>query len=192
MQYNMLQSSVRFWICRAVEAFLRARSNPADQVFLLRRGLLQHLLEGVGQLVAVGDNTTLQATMDLIGELVRFNAEVCAKLDETAFHRRCVRHVITTTHLHLVDCNLFLRELVLAADYFHTPRAYTLKSGAVVQLTNYGAMTQTLSGFVMRDYLVSLASKLVVTIASYHLNNETTSCLNTLIVRPCYKFKKHV
>ncbi|KAI4827586.1 hypothetical protein KUCAC02_030971 [Chaenocephalus aceratus] len=37
-------SSFRFWQARAVESFLRGATSYADQMFLLKRGLLEHIL----------------------------------------------------------------------------------------------------------------------------------------------------
>ncbi len=97
----------RFWLCRAVESWLRSSSQygVADQLFVISRGLLQHivhvLLESesvVEPSAAVGgaggmlrnNNGSLgsgpprevaQSSFDLLGEMIRFNMEACRQLD---------------------------------------------------------------------------------------------------------------
>lgn len=41
MKKEPTSSTFRFWLARSVESYLRGRTSYCDQVFLLRRGLLQ-------------------------------------------------------------------------------------------------------------------------------------------------------
>lgn len=97
---------IRFWLCRAVESWLRSSSQygVADQLFVINRGLLQHivhvLLESesavepsvvVGGVAGIARNNgslatgppreVAQSSFDLLGEMIRFNMEACRQLD---------------------------------------------------------------------------------------------------------------
>src|SRR5437870_2020498 len=71
----------RFWLCRAVESYLRGSCSPADQTFLLRRGLLQHILSSLVR-VEWQHKEILQSSFDLLGELLKFNLEAFRQLNE--------------------------------------------------------------------------------------------------------------
>jgi len=94
----------RFWLCRAVESWLRSSSQfgVADQLFVIQRGLLQHIVNvlletesaaGIGESAQqqrlhniAGGNTgppreVAQSSFDLLGEMIRFNMEACRQLD---------------------------------------------------------------------------------------------------------------
>ena len=92
----------RFWLCRAVESWLRSSSSfrVADQLFVISRGLLQHIVnvlleseprsmdsDGVAVRPRMGGTPELrfrevaQSSFDLLGELIRFNMEACRQLD---------------------------------------------------------------------------------------------------------------
>ena len=95
----------RFWLCRAVESWLRSSSHfgVADQLFVISRGLLQHIVNvlletespaGIGESAQqqrhynapAGGNSgppreVAQSSFDLLGEMIRFNMEACRQLD---------------------------------------------------------------------------------------------------------------
>ena len=92
----------RFWLCRAVESWLRSSSSfrVADQLFVISRGLLQHIvnvllesesrsMDSEGAAVRPRTDGTpelrfrevAQSSFDLLGELIRFNMEACRQLD---------------------------------------------------------------------------------------------------------------
>ena len=62
----------RFWLARAVESYLRGSTSYCDQVFLLRRGLLEHVTSNIIS-TDIGLKEILQSSFDLLGELVKFN-----------------------------------------------------------------------------------------------------------------------
>jgi Trpc4-associated protein len=74
-------STVRFWLCRAVESYLRGgTSYSSDQIFLLRKGLLQHITASLIQ-TEVRQKETIQSSFDLLGEMVKFNFDACKQMD---------------------------------------------------------------------------------------------------------------
>ena len=68
-------STFRFWLARAVESFLRGSTSFADQTFLIRRGLLQHVANNIIQMEP-RPKEILQSSFDLLGELIKFNIQV--------------------------------------------------------------------------------------------------------------------
>lgn len=97
-QYNLS----RFWLCRAVESWLRSSSQygVADQLFVISRGLLQHIVQVLLESETSMDPTggpagrsnnglahpgppreVAQSSFDLLGEMIRFNMEACRQLD---------------------------------------------------------------------------------------------------------------
>ncbi|KAK2708704.1 hypothetical protein QYM36_014344, partial [Artemia franciscana] len=49
-----VESVFRFWLCRAIESWLRGSCTPADQLFVIRRGLLQHITK----VIVEGENSS--------------------------------------------------------------------------------------------------------------------------------------
>ncbi|KAG0714864.1 Short transient receptor potential channel 4-associated protein [Chionoecetes opilio] len=75
-------STFRFWFSRAIESYLRSPNPYADQVFLLRRGLLKHLAGSLLQCdPGPNQKEVLQSTFDLLGELLKFNDKAYRRLD---------------------------------------------------------------------------------------------------------------
>lgn len=95
-----LSCLTRFWLCRAVESWLRSSSQfgVADQLFVISRGLLQHIVHVLLESETSSLDPTIgrsnngpahpgpprevaQSSFDLLGEMIRFNMEACRQLD---------------------------------------------------------------------------------------------------------------
>ena len=105
------QSTFRFWLCRAIESFLRGRISYADQIFLLRRGLLQHLTSGI---INTEHRTNLrreiiQSSFDLLGEIIKFNIDACEELDAILTTEAKLKKTMLLINDNLVDSNMFIR-----------------------------------------------------------------------------------
>ncbi|KAG2461397.1 TP4AP protein, partial [Polypterus senegalus] len=74
MKREPVDSSFRFWQARAVESFLRGVTSYADQMFLLKRGLLEHILFCIID-SKCKSRDVLQSYFDLLGELMKFNID---------------------------------------------------------------------------------------------------------------------
>ena len=107
------ESPYRFWLASCVESYLRG-SSPAEQVFVARSGLLQHLIDDITseRLHCAG---SLQTSFDLLGELCKGNSEVLRllvhDLDEESF-----RKLMSVAAANLVDSNVFIRSLLLSLE----------------------------------------------------------------------------
>ena len=55
---------------------LSERSFSSDQIFLLRKGLLQHITASLIQ-TEVRQKETIQSSFDLLGEMDKFNFDTC-------------------------------------------------------------------------------------------------------------------
>lgn len=65
-------SFIRFWLSRALEGFLRGKASYADQLFLIKRGLLKLLVDHICS-KEMKTKEVLQSSFDLLGELMKFN-----------------------------------------------------------------------------------------------------------------------
>ncbi|KAK7907461.1 hypothetical protein WMY93_016073 [Mugilogobius chulae] len=74
-------SSFRFWQARAVESFLRGATSYADQMFLLKRGLLEHILYCIID-SGCTSRDVLQSYFDLLGELMKFNIDAFKRFNK--------------------------------------------------------------------------------------------------------------
>lgn len=107
------ESPYRFWLASCVESYLRG-SSPLEQVFVVRTGLLSHLMDEITsqRLHCAG---SLQTSFDLLGELCKGNPEVLqllvGSLDEERF-----RKLMSVAAANLVDSNVFLRSIILSIE----------------------------------------------------------------------------
>jgi Protein of unknown function (DUF3689) len=107
------ESPYRFWLASCVESYLRG-SSPPEQVFVVRTGLMAHLMDEVTsqRLHCAG---SLQTSFDLLGELCKGNTEVLkllvSSLDEEKF-----RKLMSVAAANLVDSNVFIRSILLSLE----------------------------------------------------------------------------
>ncbi|XP_036842846.1 short transient receptor potential channel 4-associated protein, partial [Oncorhynchus mykiss] len=81
MKKEPTESSLRFWQAGAVESFLRGATTYADQVFLLKRGLLEHILFSIID-SGCTSRDVLQSYFDLLGELMKFNIDAFKRFNK--------------------------------------------------------------------------------------------------------------
>eukprot|EP00002_Diphylleia_rotans_P039837 TRINITY_DN9336_c0_g1_i2.p1 TRINITY_DN9336_c0_g1~~TRINITY_DN9336_c0_g1_i2.p1 ORF type:complete len:445 (+),score=66.21 TRINITY_DN9336_c0_g1_i2:78-1412(+) len=103
-------SVYRFWLSSCIEAFLR-NSRPEYQLFLIKRGLMHHILRSVVWKGSLGGES-LQTSFDLLSELVKFNPEGI-KLVANYFSQGEFERFVEAIVENLVDSNVFLRALIL-------------------------------------------------------------------------------
>jgi hypothetical protein len=126
------ESPYRFWLASCIESYLRG-SSPKEQMFTAQSGLLDHLITEVScdRLHCAG---SLQTSFDLLGELIKGNAEVVRLLivdmDEERF-----RKFMSVAAANLVDSNVFIRSLLLSLERFAARRGphpiYVDKSNSI-------------------------------------------------------------
>jgi Trpc4-associated protein len=63
----------RYWLTRAIEGYLRGKTYYADQMFLLRRGLVENTVENILKITVSGAAEVFQCCFDMLGELIKFN-----------------------------------------------------------------------------------------------------------------------
>eukprot|EP00934_Nitzschia_sp_Nitz4_P008770 Nitzschia sp. Nitz4//scaffold166_size90379//57971//62599//NITZ4_005064-RA/size90379-processed-gene-0.62-mRNA-1//-1//CDS//3329538217//8760//frame0 len=107
------ESPYRFWLASCVESYLRG-SSPAEQVFVARTGLLDHLIEDIAseRLHCAG---SLQTSFDLLGELCKGNSFVL-RLLVTGLDEEKFRKLMSVAAANLVDSNVFIRSLLLSLE----------------------------------------------------------------------------
>ena len=107
------QSTFRFWLCRAVESFLRGGISYADQIFLLRRGLLQHVTSTIinteHRTIQNEIKPIIQSSFDLLGEMIKFNFDACQQLDSILNTEAKLKKTMILINDNLIDSNMFIR-----------------------------------------------------------------------------------
>ncbi|XP_033753998.1 short transient receptor potential channel 4-associated protein-like [Pecten maximus] len=173
MKKEPTTSTFRFWLARAVESYLRGNTSYCDQVFLMRRGLLQHVASNIVE-HEIRHKEILQSSFDLLGELIKFNIEAFKTFEEILTTQAKFEKFITTVNRNLVDSNMFIRSLVLSLEHLTeedtTYKEYAKKDNKL--LMYIGDFSKQL------DYLY----KLIKIINVENLTQENVSCLNTTLV----------
>lgn len=173
MKKEPTTSTFRFWLARAVESYLRGNTSYCDQVFLMRRGLLQHVASNIVE-HEIRHKEILQSSFDLLGELIKFNVEAFKTFEEILHTQPNFDKFINTVNRNLVDSNMFIRSLVLSLEHLMNEEVvfmdYAKKENKL--LMYIGDFNRQL------DYLY----KLIKIINVQNLTQENVSCLNTTLV----------
>ena len=171
------QSTFRFWLCRAIESFLRGRVSYADQIFLLRRGLLQQITTSIINTEhRTIQHEVIQSSFDLLGEMVKFNIDACKQLDSLLNTEAKLKKTMILVNDNLIDSNMFIRAMVLAADQFVND--YSSESDA----SHFALNSRIFAFFRDFDKHVNFVISLIGLVNVNVLTQENVSCLNTSLV----------
>jgi len=167
-------STFRFWLCRAVESYLRGGTSYADQIFLLRRGLLQHITATlIHPQTEVRQKETIQSSFDLLGEMVKFNYDACKQMDSILNSESKLKKGMIMVNNNLIDSNMFIRAMVLACDHF-------IQAGG--EMSEFALNSRLMKHFREFDKHVQFVVQLVSILNVTDLTQENVSCLNTSLV----------
>ncbi|XP_052230247.1 short transient receptor potential channel 4-associated protein-like [Dreissena polymorpha] len=174
MKKEPTTSTFRFWLARAIESYLRGSTSYCDQVFLMRRGLLQHVASNIVE-HEISQKEILQSSFDLLGELIKFNIEAFKTFDTIFTTDEKFEKFISTVNRKLVDSNMFIRSLILSLEHF--------RAEDEGQKVDYAKRDSKLLKYIgdfrnQLDYLYRLISIIDV----QNLTQENVSCLNTTLV----------
>lgn len=192
-------STFRFWLARAVESYLRGDTSYCDQIFLMRRGLLQHVASNIVE-HDIRHKEILQSSFDLLGELIKFNWEAFKTFDAVLCPAGATKEgsgssrssaatceekfdkFTGTVNKNMVDSNMFIRSLVLSLEHFRSEGKDTevekKESRLMAYICDFGRQL---------DYLFQLISNISV----QNLTQENVSCLNTTLVFLMFANKKN-
>ncbi|KAJ7337109.1 Short transient receptor putative channel 4-associated protein [Desmophyllum pertusum] len=162
---------LRFWLSRAIEGFLRGRASVGDQLFLIKRGLLEHLVDHITS-EELKPKEILQSSFDLLGELMKFNPFAFKRFDQVIQDKQFEKFVSILTS-NVVDSNMLIRCLVLSQEHFISGRFATDFSAEACKL-----------GTLINNWeqMIFLLYKLINSITVGTLTQENVSCLNTTLV----------
>uniref|UniRef100_A0A674B1A9 Transient receptor potential cation channel, subfamily C, member 4 associated protein b n=1 Tax=Salmo trutta TaxID=8032 RepID=A0A674B1A9_SALTR len=167
MKKEPAESSFRFWQARAVESFLRGSTSYADQVFLLKRGLLEHILFCIID-SGCKSRDVLQSYFDLLGELMKFNIDSFKRFNKYVNTEEKFQTFMTQINSSLVDSNMLVRCIILSLDRFE-----------IVEVLSECSL---LSYMVRVENRLTILFRLVNIINVQTLTQENVSCLNTSLV----------
>lgn len=166
-------STFRFWLSRAVESYLRGTTYYADQIFLIERGLLQHVASNLVN-NDVRQKEIRQSSFDLLGELVKFNGEAFYHFDKVINTDQKFKKLVSIINKNLVDSNMFIRSLILSLEHFLNME---------VKPKGYVCTESRLLSYIMDfRHRVTYLHKLLNLIDVHSLTQENVSCLNTTLV----------
>uniref|UniRef100_A0A8B9LK03 Transient receptor potential cation channel, subfamily C, member 4 associated protein a n=1 Tax=Astyanax mexicanus TaxID=7994 RepID=A0A8B9LK03_ASTMX len=174
MKKEPVDSSFRFWQARAVESFLRGATSYADQIFLLKRGLLEHILFCIID-SGCKSRDVLQSYFDLLGELMKFNIDAFKRFNKYVNTDEKFQMFLSQINSSLVDSNMLVRCIVLSLDRFEG-QAEDIKVVEVLsecRLLSYMSQVENRLSFLFR---------LINIINVQTLTQENVSCLNTSLV----------
>lgn len=164
-------STFRFWLARAVESYLRGSTCYADQMFLLRRGLLHHV---AGNLIEndVRPKEILQSSFDLLGELIKFNLDAFRQFEKVVCTEAKFKKMVEMVERNLVDSNMFIRSLILSLEQLQI-------ENPMFCLDEESQLLKYIGNFKQQ---VTFLQKLINIINVKTLTQENVSCLNTALV----------
>ncbi|KAL4655306.1 short transient receptor potential channel 4-associated protein [Arapaima gigas] len=188
-------SSFRFWQARAVESFLRGTTSYADQMFLLKRGLLEHILYCIID-SGCKSRDVLQSYFDLLGELMKFNIDAFKRFNRYVNTEEKFQIFLNQINSSLVDSNMLVRCIVLSLDRFES-QTEDIKVVEVLSkcfLLSYMSHVENRLSFLFR--LINIINVQTLTQASslsasfpqnefipcHFVQQENVSCLNTSLV----------
>ncbi|CAB1335989.1 unnamed protein product [Coregonus sp. 'balchen'] len=182
MKKEPAESSFRFWQARAVESFLRGATSYADQVFLLKRGLLEHILFCIID-SGCKSRDVLQSYFDLLGELMKFNIDSFKRFNKYVNTEE--KTFMTQINSSLVDSNMLVRCIILSLDRFESQ-------------TDDVRVVEVLAECSLLSYMVRVENRLTILFRLVNIINvqtltqarkppipfsvENVSCLNTSLV----------
>ncbi|XP_069740687.1 short transient receptor potential channel 4-associated protein-like isoform X2 [Narcine bancroftii] len=174
MKKEPVESSFRFWQARAVESFLRGVTSYADQMFLLKRGLLEHILFCIID-SECKSRDVLQSYFDLLGELMKFNIDAFRRFNKYVNTEDKFQIFLNQINSSLVDSNMLVRCIVLSLDRFESQTDAVKVAEVISQccLLSYMSHVENRLSFLFR---------LINIIQVQTLTQENVSCLNTSLV----------
>ncbi|KAJ7426813.1 Short transient receptor potential channel 4-associated protein [Willisornis vidua] len=163
----------RFWQARAVESFLRGTTSYADQMFLLKRGLLEHILYCIVD-SECKSRDVLQSYFDLLGELMKFNIDAFKRFNKYINTDEKFQIFLNQINSSLVDSNMLVRCITLSLDRFENQ-----SDAKVAEVLSECRLLSYMSQMSMR---MSFLFRLINIIHVQTLTQENVSCLNTSLV----------
>ncbi|XP_044520307.1 short transient receptor potential channel 4-associated protein isoform X3 [Gracilinanus agilis] len=173
MKKEPTESSFRFWQARAVESFLRGATSYADQMFLLKRGLLEHILYCIVD-SECKSRDVLQSYFDLLGELMKFNIDAFKRFNKYINTDEKFQVFLNQINSSLVDSNMLVRCITLSLDRF--------ESQSDMKVVHVLSECRLLSYMYQMNNRTTFLFRLINIIHVQTLTQENVSCLNTSLV----------
>nr|XP_048676620.1 short transient receptor potential channel 4-associated protein isoform X3 [Caretta caretta] len=173
MKKEPAESSFRFWQARAVESFLRGATSYADQMFLLKRGLLEQILYCIVD-SECKSRDVLQSYFDLLGELMKFNIDAFKRFNKYINTDEKFQIFLNQINSSLVDSNMLVRCITLSLDRF--------ENQSDIKVAEVLSECRLLSYMSQMSMRMSFLFRLINIIHVQTLTQENVSCLNTSLV----------
>ncbi len=120
---------------------------------------------------------TIQSSFDLLGEMVKFSYDACRQMDSILNTETKLKKAMIMVNNNLIDSNMFIRAMVLAAGHFITA------GGETAEFVKQSRLMKHYRDF---DKHVKFVLHLVSILKVTDLTQENVSCLNTSLVTVFY------
>ncbi|XP_077974381.1 short transient receptor potential channel 4-associated protein-like [Styela clava] len=158
-------SRIRFWMARALEAFLRGKPSKADQIFFMKKGLLEELFR-VLLSTEQPRSWVIQGHFDLLATLMKGSVYAFRKFAKIVDSQRTFLVLCNLIETNLVDSNMFIRCVILTINNFGT----SVKDCRILEYYNN------------RDKRVQVIASLIAVLCVEPLSQDNVCCLNTCII----------
>ena len=166
-QMQPVSSTYRFWLAACIEAFLRTGS-PERQCFVLRLGLLDHIITCLLSEDFKSSSNSLQTDFDLLGEIIKFS-ELALRVLNTKLGSETFTQLMDLAVHNLVDSNVFIRSLLLTEESVRTKNP------------DYSSDTCVVSKWV-RAHSIPTAIKLMGCVSLEQVSQDNICTINTSLV----------
>ncbi|KAL4474995.1 hypothetical protein ABPG74_001691 [Tetrahymena malaccensis] len=174
---------LRFWLGSCLEIFLKA-SNWYNQIFLFETGLMYTLIRQY-ILNQLSTTNNIQITLDVLGELVKFNHLNVIYLNLILNQEGWITKIEQKMFSNIVDTNVFLRNLYLTYEYAEFQKISVFKRG-IIQINK----NQNLIKILCENNNCRTLVELIKSVNEDNLNQENLSCINSALVILIFQYQK--
>jgi len=173
LKHECPTSAVRFWITRALEAFLRGEIITLNQIFLLKHNLVEDTLNLLISGCLITSNMVTQGCLDFLSTLTKFNVEAFERCNKTLDCSHKINTLMNLAQQNLVDSNMFIRVVILTSE--HVKQIKPKKNDLIHKCRLMRKLSQPQVQYQLAIDLINLLT--VCTISQ-----ENVSCLNTSLL----------
>ncbi|EWS74855.1 hypothetical protein TTHERM_000031688 (macronuclear) [Tetrahymena thermophila SB210] len=174
---------LRFWLGSCLEIFLKG-SNWYHQVFVFETSLLYTLIRQY-ILNQLSTTNNIQITLDVLGELVKFNHLNVIYLNLILNQEGWITKIEQKMFSNIVDTNVFLRNLYLTYEYAEFQKISIFKKGIIQMNKN-----ENLFRILCESNNFRTLVELIKSVNEDNLNQENLCCINSALVILIFSYQK--
>ncbi|KAL4512197.1 hypothetical protein ABPG72_005199 [Tetrahymena utriculariae] len=174
---------LRFWLGSCLEIFLKG-SNWYYQIFVFETGIMYTLIRQY-ILNQLSTTNNIQITLDVLGELVKFNHLNVIYLNLILNQEGWINKIEQKMFSNIVDTNVFLRNLYLTYEYAEFQKINIFKK-EIIQVNK----NQNLFKILCENNNCRTLVELIKSVNENNLNQENLCCINSALVILIFQYQK--